>query len=157
MLKFRETLLALLFTSLVVFENNNSQRTFIEPTIDNNLIFCNDVEKPLYGPLRDSIKFEELKKRKFKHIKKYFVAQGGWTYKDYHINKNDNISRYREIFKDGKDKPFAYITDLNKNGKFDVEEILLDRAQDGLNGNERPFYKEFKKILEKTRKKEFKI
>lgn len=92
------------------------------------------------------MRFEDYKVKRFtKNLVE--TNEGLIGIKDYFFSKDKNPF-VREVYKIyGQDKstgeylstdiPFGYAFDLNKNKKFDDDEILMDDKKDGLNGNER--------------------
>lgn len=91
-------------------------------------------------------RFENYKAKRFtKNLVE--TNEGLIGVKDYFSGKDRN-PLVREVYRIyGQDKltgeylstdiPFGYAFDLNKNKKFDDDEILIDDYKDGLNGNER--------------------
>jgi len=82
----------------------------------------------------------------FLHVQPYSLGEYGKpdveeVYEILGSNKNGNIMNISE-------HPLFYNFDLNNNGKFEDEEILMDEKGDGLNGNEEWLWMMKKRMME---------
>jgi len=82
----------------------------------------------------------------FLHVQPYSLGEHGKpdveeVYEILGSNENGNIMNISE-------HPLFYNFDLNNNGRFEDEEILMDEEGDGLNGNEEWLWMKMKRMME---------
>ena len=113
-------------------------------------------EKPQL-PSQDSIRFENLRDFVVKGAKPsrydleiFYEFNKDSCYSEIYVGKIDSSGRIED-----PKKPLWYIFYVKRNGKVEIEKIIVDEERDGRNGNETIYIKP--KEIQVTSKKEIEI